>query len=176
MSESLTRVSVKCQMLMLILMLNNSCFPYSKVTVYRWKWQCFIGGTSSSSVHLTLEFILHRSRLLLKIVWMSDKSWEPDHTLTLSLSHSLESALSHSRHTEQLLFLWLCSKVTLSLSHSLTLSFSLFLTLTLFQSLIHSLSTCSNVALYRWKWQCFFWTTAASPSPVSLKVIEMVPS
>ena len=54
------------------------------------------------------------------------------HSLTLSPSHSLTLSQSltllftHSRHTEQLLFSCLCSKVTL----------------TLFQSLIHSLLTC----------------------------------
>ena len=62
---------------------------------------------------------------------MSDKSWEPDHTLTLSHSHTLR--LSHSHHTEQLLFSCLCSKVTLSFSfshsHTLTLSISHSLTL-----------------------------------------------
>ena len=46
----------------------------------------------------------------------------------ITLSHS------HSRHTGQLLFSCLCSKVTLSLSHSLTLTLS--------HSLIYSLSTC----------------------------------
>ena len=67
---------------------------------------------------------------------------------TRSLSHTLTLTLSHSRHTEQLLFPCLCSKVTLSLSHSLTL--------TLFQSLIHSLSTCwtSFVFISMLKTQC----------------------
>ena len=50
------------------------------------------------------------------------------------LSHSFNLSFTHSQHAEQLLFSCLCSKVTLSLSHSLTLS--------VFQSLIHSFSTC----------------------------------
>ena len=85
---------------------------------------------------------------------MSDKSWEPEHflthSLTLSLSHSFTLLFTHSQHAEQLSFSCLCSKVALSLSHSLTLSLfhssTLALlhsrTLTLSHSLIHSLSTC----------------------------------
>ena len=49
---------------------------------------------------------------------------------------------THSGHAEQLLFSCLCSKVTLTLSHSLTLTLSYSHTLTLFQSLIQSLLTC----------------------------------
>jgi len=60
------------------------------------------------------------------------------HSLTLLQSHSL--SYTHSRHTEQLLFSCLCSKVTLSHSH--TISLSQCLTHSLFHSLIHSLSTC----------------------------------
>ena len=40
------------------------------------------------------------------------------------LSHSLTLSFTHSRHAEQLLFSCLCSKVALSLSHSLTLTLS----------------------------------------------------
>ena len=39
-------------------------------------------------------------------------------------SHSLTLSFIHSRHAEQFLFSCLCSKVTLSLSHSLTLTHS----------------------------------------------------
>ena len=75
---------------------------------------------------------------------MSDKSWEPgmyeclnvlnnfcfhvyaqnllSHFLTLTLSHSFTLLFTHSRHAEQLLFSCLCSKVTLTLLHSLSLS------------------------------------------------------
>ena len=64
--------------------------------------------------------------------------------------NSLTLSFTHSRHAEQLLFSCLCSKVTLSLSHSLTLSLSHSRTLALSHSrtpalshsLIHSLSTC----------------------------------
>ena len=99
-----------------------------------------------------------------KNVWTSDKSWEPDHSLTLShsLIHSLSTcwttfvfmsmlkshsltlsqshilplfhSLIHYRHAEQILFSCLCLKITLSLSH--------YRTFTLFQCLIQSLLTC----------------------------------
>ena len=50
------------------------------------------------------------------------------HSLTLShsfsLSHSFNLSLNHSWHAEQLLFSSLCSKLTLTLSHSLTLTLS----------------------------------------------------
>ena len=132
----------------------------------------------------------------------------------ISLSHSHSLSFTHSRHTEQLLFSCLCSKVTLSLSHYLTLTLSLSHSLTLHmlnnfcfhvyaqQSLSHfhtlalshsfnlSLnhsrhaeqvlfsSLCSKVVVYSRKLQCFFFTSSSSapPSPVSLEVIELVPS
>ena len=53
---------------------------------------------------------------------------------SLTLSHS------HSRHDGQLLFSCLYSKVSLSHSHSLTLS--------LFHSLIHALSTCRTTFVF----------------------------
>ena len=83
-----------------------------------------------------------------KNVWMSDKSWEPwmhecfnvlnnfcFHVYAQkSLSHSLTVSFTHSWHAQQLLFLCLCSKVTLSLSLS--------------HCLIHSLSTCSTTFVF----------------------------
>ena len=73
---------------------------------------------------------------------MSECQTKAGNQISLSQSHSL--SFTHSRHTEQLLFSCLCSKVTLSLSHSHTLSHSHYLTLSLSRShsLIHSLSTC----------------------------------
>ena len=92
------------------------------------------------------------------------------HSLTLSLSaHSLTLSFTHSQHAEQLLFSCLCSKITLSLSHSHTLALSHSRTLTLSHSLIlsfnHSrhaeqvLFSClgSKVAVYCRKLQCFFY-------------------
>ena len=113
----------------------------------------------------------------------AQKSLSHSHTL-ISLSHLTLSSHSftHSWHAEQLLFSCLCWKVTLSLSHSLTLTLSHSHTLTLSHSFSLSLSTfltflCSKVAVYRWKWQCFFLTwAAASPSPVTFEFIELVPS
>ena len=96
-----------------------------------------------------------------KNIWTSDKCWEPaklalsnslmlnnfcfhvyaqkslSHSLTLtlsfSLSHSFNLSFIHSQHAEQLFFMSMLKidSHTFSLSHSLTL----------FQSLIHSLST-----------------------------------
>ena len=43
------------------------------------------------------------------------------HSLSHTLSHSFNLSFTHSQHAEQLLFSCLCSKVTLSLSHSLIL-------------------------------------------------------
>ena len=43
------------------------------------------------------------------------------HSHNLSISHSINLSFTHSQHAEQLLFSCLCSKVTLPLSHSLTL-------------------------------------------------------
>ena len=58
------------------------------------------------------------------------------HSLILSLSHSFTLSFTHSQHAEQLLFSCLCSKITLSLSHSHTLALSHSHTL----SFSHSLS------------------------------------
>ena len=46
------------------------------------------------------------------------------HSHTLSYSHSFTHSFTHSSHAEQLLFSCLCSKVTLTLSHSLNCSLS----------------------------------------------------
>ena len=73
------------------------------------------------------------------------------HTFSLSLSHSHSFSLSHS--------------FNLSFNHSRHAEQLLFWCLG------------SNVTLYRWKCQSFFLTAAASsPSPVTLDVIELVPS
>ena len=63
-------------------------------------------------------------------------------TVSLFLTLTLNLSLNHSWHAEQLLFSSLCSKVTLTLSHSDALTLTHSLTLTLFHSLIHSLLTC----------------------------------
>ena len=91
-------------------------------------------------------------------------------------------------HAEQLLFSGLCSKV--SISNNVTCDMSHFAchmshcachmsyVKCLCWSLGHAeqlLFSClySKVTVYRWKCQCFFWTTA-SPYPVSLEFIELV--
>ena len=119
-------------------------------------------------------------------VWTSDKSWESGtlcHSHTLSLFHSFTLSFTHSWHAEQLLFSCLCSKITLSLSHSHTLALSHSHTFTLFQCLIQSLSTCwtSFVFMSRLKSHCLLPKIAMlffgpQPQPTSLGVIELVPS
>ena len=136
----------------------------SKVTVYCRKLQ-WVFFDSLSSVTLTCEFRNHRAGSQLKMSESQTKAGNQEcfETLTLSLNLFL--------HAEQLLFSWLCWKVTFS--HSLILSFTLSRHA---EQLLFS-SLCSKLAVYGWKLQCFFWpTTSTSPYPVSLDVIELVPS
>ena len=76
------------------------------------------------------------------------------HSLNVSLSHSHSFTLSftHSQHAEQLLFSCLCSKITLSLSHSHTLALShshtLSFTLSRHAEQLLFSSLCSKVAVY----------------------------
>ena len=94
------------------------------------------------------------------------------HSHSFSLSHSFNLSFTHFLHAEQLLFSCVCSKLTLTLSHSHSLTLSRYLTLTLFQSLIQSLSTCwtSFVFISMLKSRCnsrklqwfFFWTSSSS--------------
>ena len=70
------------------------------------------------------------------------------HSHNLSISHSINLSFTHSQHAEQLLFSCLCSKVTLPLSHSLTLNmqnnfgFHVYAQKSLSHPLIHSTLTC----------------------------------
>ena len=91
----------------------------SKVTVFSRKLQWFF----------STDIRVHRAGSQLKNVRKSDRRWEPENFENLKTLKTLSLG-----HAEQLLFSCLGSKVTLSLSHSLTL--------TLFQSLIQSLLTC----------------------------------
>ena len=63
-------------------------------------------------------------------------------TVSLFLTLTLNLSLNHSWHAEQLLFSSLCSKITVTLSHSHALTLSHSHTFTLFQCLIQSLLTC----------------------------------
>ena len=67
---------------------------------------------------------------------MSDKSWEPDHTLThyLTLSHSHTHSISHSITLDMLNNFCFHLYAQNSPSHFLTLTLSRYLTLTLSQS------------------------------------------
>ena len=87
------------------------------------------------------------------------------------LGTKLVLSLNLFLHAEQLLFSWLCSKVTLSLTYSLTLSHSHSLTLSLSRSLnlsftlsLHAeqlLFSClgSKVTVYSLKLQWFFYSS-----------------
>ena len=115
-----------------------------------------------------------------KNVWTSDTSWEPVKLAKLALSHSLTLDMLNNFcfhvYAQNLLshFLTLTLSHSFSLSHSFNLSFnhSRHAEQVLFSSL------CSKFAVYSRKLQCFFWTSSSSspPSPVSLDVIELVPS
>ena len=68
-------------------------------------------------------------------------------------------------------------------SHCLWLFVMLSYVKCLFWSLGHveqPLFSCLGwkLSVYRWKWQCFFWTSAATatPDPVTLEFTELVPS
>ena len=65
---------------------------------------------------------------------MSERQTKAGNQISLSLSHSFTLSFTHSQHAEQLLFSCLCSKITLSLSHSHTLTLSHSRTLTLSHS------------------------------------------
>ena len=84
---------------------------------------------------------------------MSERQTKAGNQISLSHSHSL--SFTHSRHTEQLLFSCLCSKVTLSLSHSLTLSLSHYLTLSMSHSHTLTLSLSHSLTLHMLNNFCF---------------------
>ena len=111
-----------------------------------WKWQCVFLDSRST---LSCEFRVHWAGSQLKNVWTSDKSWEPDHTLTISHSLTISLFLTLTAYTHSITLdmlnnfcFHLYAQKSLSHSDALPLTHSLSLTLTLFQSLIHSLSTC----------------------------------
>ena len=90
-------------------------------------------------------------------------------------------SFTHSGHAEQLLFSSLCSKVTLTLSHShsfsLSHSFNLSFTHSRHAEQVLFSSLGSKVAVYRRKLQWGFLTaSAAAPDPLTLEFIELVPS
>ena len=90
------------------------------------------------------------------------------HSLSFSLSPSFNLSLNHSWHAEQLLFPSLCSKLSLTLSHSHCLSLSHSHSFSLWHSFNLSFnhsrhaeqllfsSLCSKVAVYSQKMQWFF--------------------
>ena len=133
--------------------------------------------TLSLSHSLTLS-LLHSCTLALSLDMLNNFCFHV--YAQKSLSHSLILSFTLSRHAEQLLFSCLGSKVTLSLSHSLTLtlshSFNLSFNHSRHAEQVLFSSLCSKFAVYRRKLQCFFFTSSAPPSPVSLDLIELVPS
>ena len=132
-------------------------------------------------------------RILCKNVWTSDKSWEPDDSLTLSFKKSL----SHCHTLSLLHFLTLSMShshtLTLSLSHSLNLhmlnnfcfhvyaqkslshSFTTFTIFTTFQTftLSFTLSRHAQKSLFI---GVFSTSSSSSPYPLTLEFIELVPS
>ena len=93
-------------------------------------------------------------------------------SLSLSLSHSFNLSLNHSWHAEQLLFSSLCSKLTLTISHSLSIShshsyslshsFNISCTHSWHAEQVLFSSLCSKVAVYRRKLQWFFFDSSLS--------------
>merc|ERR1712020_337199 len=98
--------------------------------------------------------------------------------------HSFTLLFTHSLHAEQLLFSCLCSKVTLSLSHSLTLTLLHSHTLSISHSITLDMLNkfcfhlyAENSLFIAENCNAFFLTTSSSsPSPVTLEFIELVPS
>ena len=91
----------------------------------------------------------------IKNVWTSDKSWEPDHTLThyLTLSHSHTHSISHSITLDMLNNFCFHLYAQNSPSHFLTLTLSRYLTLTLSHS--HTLSISHSITLDMLNKFCF---------------------
>ena len=74
--------------------------------------------TLNLTLSLTISHSLNPHTLSILTPTQSSHSLNPHN---LSISHSINLSFTHSQHAEQLLFSCLCSKVTLPLSHSLTL-------------------------------------------------------
>ena len=128
----------------------------------------FYHSLSAWKVFLRLRFYsMFRGRPK-KNVWMSDKSWEPEHshslshfhTLTLSLFHSLIHSLSTCWTTFVFMSMLKSHSLTFTLSHShtLALSHSFNLSFTHSRHAEQVLFSClgSKVAVYSRKLQCFF--------------------
>ena len=104
------------------------------------KHQCTTRPDESFTVSLSHSLTLSLSHSLTVSLFHS-LTLSLSHSLILTLSHSLNFSLSHSHsfthypHAEQLLFSCLCSKVTLTLSHSHTLTLSHSHTLSISHSL-----------------------------------------
>ena len=109
------------------------------------------------------------------------------HTHTLPLTHSLSHSyfLIHSLSTCWTTFVLMsrCSKVTLSLLHSLTLALLHSHSLSFSHSL--SLDMLNNFCFHVYAQKSlfigendnvYFWTSTSSPLPVRLEFIELVPS
>ena len=123
----------------------------------------------------TLSFTLFRHAEQLLFSCLGSKvTLSLSHSHTLALSHSFNLSFNHSRHAEQVLFssLWvavysrklqcfffdLIILLTLTLSHSFSLSHSFNLSFNHSRHAEQVLFSflCSEVTIYRWKWQCVF--------------------
>ena len=110
-------------------------------------------------------------KVLIKNVWMSDKSWEPAKLDTLGM---LNNFCFHVYAQK-----WLSQSHTLSfsfsISHSHTLSLSHPLSLDMLNNFCFHVYAQKSV--YWRKLQCFFWPHHHQREhPVSLPIIELVPS
>ena len=114
----------------------NMPTPLEKTTKHR-----PIMGEIFSSLHMEQSQIQKMSERQTK----AGNQITLSHSLILSLSHSFTLSFTHSQHAEQLLFSCLCSKITLSLSHSHTLALSHSRTLALSHS--HTLTLSHSLIL-----------------------------
>ena len=148
-----------------------------------WGTKCDSKGFIKRLLSAASGECLYRGRSL----WQKQScSWEPDHTLIPSLSpsfsHLFNLSFNHSWHAEQLLFSSLCSKLTLTLSHSHSLSLSHSHTLSISHSITLDMLNKFCFHLYAQKLLFIgencngFFGTSSSPSPVTLEFIELVPS
>ena len=99
--------------------------------------------------------------------------------LSVCLSACFSVFLTSCCSSEQLLFSCVSSKVIVC--HAIYHMSNVIGQLLKLWSLVHAeqlLFSClgSKVTVYKWKLQCFFWTSSSSSVPMTLQFIELVPS
>ena len=180
-------LTVWCHLLKKNVWTSDKSWEPGSFLMFSYVFQCFLtfsnvtySHSHSHSLSLSHSLTLSHSHTLSISHWITldmlnnfcfhlypQNSLSHSITLSLSLSHSFNLSFTHSWHAEQLANLPTC---TLALSHSLSLDM-------LNKFCFHVYGLGSKVAVYSRKMQWFFWTTtSSSPSPVTLDVIELVPS